>query len=116
MIAGTATLSDARPPDNNSLCCSLHRHDFLRTEELDCRLGRLPAIFQNFNTLGCPHHYISAYDVAEISGELFTSEFYVWETRALRTMDCSPRPYRNSSLGLHTVEVAAVDDDVEDVV
>lgn len=76
VVAGTASLSDAITPGNNSPPRSLHNHDFPCSGEPDCVATRLLAIYQQFKTLSYPHYCITVDDVPKTLDGWLTCGFY----------------------------------------
>lgn len=114
MIVGTATLSEQATLGSSSLRGKLY--DPRCNKRLNQEAIRSPAIYQQFKAPLYLPHLVTADDVPNASGDLFPSGFYAWNTRAICAVSRSHIRHPSSYLNSQTLDVAAVESDVEDVV
>lgn len=105
--AETAVLSDADADGEDSLCRTLHNHDFPRTDDSDGVVNGSPEVLSRLQGLYCPYPFLSSDDVYGTLGNMFINGFYAWNMRAKRVVGSAENITPHSSPSAHISHVGA---------
>lgn len=116
LFADTATLGNDGSPGETSLRRRLDNHDLLSAEKSNQVAFRAPVVQDQCRTLLYFEPFSTSYEVPKTLGGLYTSGFYVRDSRAVRAVSVSASCKPASSVGLHSFVAAGVESSPENVV